>query len=84
MSGYGGTDDEALHALILAENGVASSQQLLKGTVLVYCLDCGDEINPARRKAALALNHKCERCISCQKIEEKKPKRRIRMLDHIL
>jgi RNA polymerase-binding transcription factor DksA len=83
MSGYTGNPDaEAEHALILAENGVASSQQMLKGAVLVHCLDCGDEINPARRQAAQALGHKCSFCITCQPYHDKAAK--VKMLDRIL
>lgn len=83
MSGYTGNPDaEAEHALILAENGIASSQQMLKGAVLVYCLDCGDEINPARRQAALALGHICKYCIVCQPSHDTATK--VKMLDRIL
>jgi RNA polymerase-binding transcription factor DksA len=83
LSGYiGNPDAEAEHALILAENGVASSQQMLKGAVLVYCLDCGDEIKLARRQAAQALGHTCKYCIECQPSHDKAAK--VKMLDRIL
>lgn len=83
MSGYTGNPDaEAEHAGILAENGIASSQRMLKGAVLVYCLDCGEEINPARRKAALDRGHKCEYCIICQPKHDTAVK--VKMLDRIL
>lgn len=82
MSGYGGTDDEALHAIILCENGVAAAQSMLKGKVLERCLDCDEQIAPARLALAIKLGHKCEYCITCQPQHDTIPK--VRMLDHIL
>ncbi len=83
MSGYlGNPDAESEHALILAENGVAASQAMLVGRVLTHCLDCGDEIPPARRAFAHKLQHKCEYCVTCQEEHDKLPK--IKMLDRIL
>jgi RNA polymerase-binding transcription factor DksA len=83
MSGYiGNPDAESEHALILAENGIAASQEMLRGHVFVHCLDCGDEIPKARRDYAVKLGHKCEYCITCQEDHDKVPK--IKMLDRIL
>lgn len=83
MSGYGGSPDlESEHALILSENGIAASQMLLMGLVLVNCLDCGIMIPAARREAAKKLGHKCTFCIECQVVYDKPS--RIKMLDRIL
>lgn len=83
MSGYiGNPDAEAEHALILAENGIAAAQSMLKGQVRTHCLDCGEPIAEARRQAAIKANHKCEYCISCQPKHDKAPS--VRMLDRIL
>lgn len=84
MSGYAGDDDGAEHALVLNENAIAAVQRDMVGEVLEECIDCGDDIDQ-RRVDALRLNGmKCLRCISCQAIDDRKPKVRIRMLDHIL
>lgn len=83
MSGYiGNPDAEAEHALILAENGIAAAQSMLKGQVRTHCLDCEEPIAEARRQAAIKSNHKCEYCISCQPAHDRAPA--IRMLDRIL
>ena len=85
MSGYiGNPDAEQEHALILAENGVESSRTLLRGSVRVNCKDCGNPIPELRRQAAMALSHKCDRCITCQQKFELRPQPKIRMLDRIL
>ena len=83
MSGYiGNPDAEAEHALILAENGIAAAQSMLKGQVRTHCLDCEEPIAEPRRQAAIKSNHKCEYCISCQPKHDKAPS--VRMLDRIL
>lgn len=85
MSGYiGNPDAEAEHALILAENGIAAAQSMLKGQVRTHCLDCEEPIAEARRQAAIKSNHKCDRCITCQQKFELRPQPKIRMLDRIL
>ena len=85
MSGYiGNPDAEAEHAMILAENGIAAAQSMLKGKVLVNCNDCGEPIPEARRQAAIKANHKCDRCITCQQKFELRPQPKIRMLDRII
>ena len=83
MSGYiGNPDAEAEHALILAENGINASQEMLQGQVLTHCNDCGDLIAEARRLFAIKLQHKCEYCITCQPKHDKS--RNVKMLDRIL
>ena len=85
MSGYiGNPDAEAEHAMILAENGIAAAQSMLKGQVRTHCLDCEEPIAEPRRQAAIKSNHKCDRCLSCQQRFELRPQPKIRMLDRIL
>lgn len=84
MSGYTGNPDaEAEHALIISENGVEASRRLLVGSVLAYCVDCGEEIAAARRENAIKQRMKCIRCIDCQSTADSK-KQNIKMLDRIL
>lgn len=66
MSGYAGPDDEAEHALIIAENGVKAIQSLLVGKVLSECSDCGVDIPQARIDALTKNGMKCEYCVKCQ------------------
>ena len=82
MSGYAGADDESLHAIILSENGVHASRQMLKGHILTHCSECGDPIPEARRKAGLQFGVKIEYCISCQTYHDKarQPKMLTKML----
>lgn len=83
MSGYTGNPDaESEHALILAENGVQAARQMLVGSVLTHCLDCAEEIGPARRENAVKLQMKCLYCIECQPLHDKQ--HRVKMLDRIL
>lgn len=83
MSGYTGNPDaEAEHALVLSENGIHASRQLLEGRVLTHCADCGERIPVARRQYAIKANMKCEYCVSCQEAHDKAP--RVKMLDRIL
>lgn len=82
MSGYAGPDDEALHALILAENGINASRSMIDGPVLEECLDCGDEINPARVQAMKKIGMRCMYCIKCQPKYDKPAG--VKMLDRIL
>lgn len=63
MSGYGSPDDEALGALIRVEEGVALARAMLpKGPGSPTCLECGEIIPEARRKAMPG----CVHCVSCQ------------------
>lgn len=79
MSGYGGPDLEAEHAMILAENGIAIARSMLPtGESEVFCLDCNEPIPEARRVAQKG----CKYCIDCQVHHDKLPK--VRMLDYIL
>lgn len=83
MSGYlGNPDAEAEHALILAENGINAAKAMVEGPVLEDCLDCGEEIAPARVEAMRKINMRCMYCILCQ--EQHDVPRRVRMLDRIL
>ena len=41
MSGYSGSDDKALHAIIFGENGIAASRSMLVGSILKECQNCG-------------------------------------------
>lgn len=82
MSGYAGCDDEALHALILAENAIVMAQQMLVGAVLEHCLDCGERISEARRMFLASKQMKCHYCLQCQSDHDKPA--RIKMLDHVL
>ena len=85
MSGYGGNPDmESEHALILAENGLHAVQSQLQGRVLTYCLECDEEIPKARRDVAIKSGHKCEYCVDCQSVQDKRQRPKIKMLAHIL
>lgn len=83
MSGYtGNADAESEHALILSENGIEAHRAVLRGAVLRFCKDCGEEIPAARREFAIQKQMKCEFCVECQSAHDKikHPK----MLDRIL
>ena len=85
MSGYiGNPDAEAEHALILAENGIHNAHIALLGPVLTECIDCGDKINSLQVSLFKSKNMKCVRCIDCQRLDDNKPKSRIKMLDYVL
>lgn len=62
MSGYGSPDDEAIHAGILAENGIRRIQSLAYvGKSNEYCIECGDRIPEARRLALPGV----KKCVPC-------------------
>lgn len=83
MSGFAGNPDlESEHALIMSENGVALSQQMLVGEILSVCFDCGETINPKRVEYAIKHNMKCEYCILCQPNHDNAPQ--IKMLTKML
>lgn len=84
MSGYGGCDDESLHAIILGENGVHAAQEALKGPVYTICQDCGEYIPAARVTYARTAGITCTRCLECQSEFDRKPKTSIRMLTKML
>ena len=84
MSGYAGPDDESLHAIILSENGIHACQQELVGSVLAYCLECGEKIDPNRVQACVDNNMRCEYCIDCQCEIDKLPKAKTKMLNWVL
>ena len=83
-SGYIGDSADAAQALAQdhVDNLVNEARQYFDGRVLNECEDCGVEI-PAARVAALK-DVGCTRCVRCQEKHDKKPKPRVRMLDHIL
>lgn len=63
MSGYGGPDDEAERAAIRVEEQIAfAKSQLPKGPGTLNCIDCGELIPEARRKALPGVV--C--CVECQ------------------
>ena len=83
MSGYGGNPDlESEHALIINENGIAASQQMLVGQILTECADCGEVINPKRVEYAIKHNMKCEYCMRCQPFHDAQPN--VKMLTKML
>lgn len=84
MSGYAGPDDESLHAIILSENGIHACQQALMGSVLTYCLECGEQIDSRRVEFARKHGIKCEYCVDCQEEVDKRPKAKVKMLDWVL
>ncbi len=83
MSGMGGPDEEALHAIIMAENEEFRVRQQLAEQALrpsaTHCEDCDQPIPEGRRAAVKG----CQYCVTCQ------PKYdnvvvRTKMLYHIL
>lgn len=65
MSGYGGPDDEALRASIRVEEQIALARsQLPSGPGTLNCVECGEPIPEARRKAMVGTRH----CVDCQAI----------------
>jgi phage/conjugal plasmid C-4 type zinc finger TraR family protein len=84
MSGYTGRpDDEAEHALILAENALHAARQNLYTSEesATECEDCGEIIPEARRKAMPGVYQ----CILCRSLFEKTMhKQKIKMLDRVL
>ena len=82
MSGMGGPDEEALHAIIMAEN----EEQRVRRTLIeqqqrpsaFLCTDCDEQIPEGRRVAVPGVQY----CIICQSKHDQviRPK----MLYHIL
>ena len=71
MSGYGSPDDEAIHAGILAENGVnAVRARAYTGTSAIQCMSCGDPIPEARRTALPGVRT----CLPCRAEQEQSRK----------
>lgn len=63
MSGYGGDDDEAERAMIRVEEQIALARSLLPhGPGTLNCIDCGNPIPEARRKALPGVVH----CVECK------------------
>ena len=82
--GYIGNDgDHASQAeMDHVDNLIDMSRQYFTGVVYTECEDCDEPIPEARRKALASKG--CTRCISCQEKHDKKPKPKIRILDHVL
>lgn len=79
MSGMGGPDDEALHAMVLVDNYVELVRsQIPQGPGTLECQECGYEIPEARRKAQPG----CRYCVECQVAHDKLPQMKI--LTHLL
>ena len=81
---YGFSTDgaEAQAAQDLADNAIHAARELITGTVLTECLDCGEDIAPERVEFLRSKGMKCHYCIHCQGKHDKAP--RVRMLDNIL
>jgi phage/conjugal plasmid C-4 type zinc finger TraR family protein len=79
MSGMGGPDDEALHAMVLVDNYVELVRsQIPQGPSALECQECGYEIPEARRLAQPG----CQYCVECQVAHDKLP--RVKILTHLL
>lgn len=82
MSGYGGCDDEALHAIIMSENEVERVRQALAQQSMRpsrhECGDCDEPIPQARRDAMPGVQF----CVTCAPKHDRVT--RTRMLDRIL
>lgn len=64
---------EQAEAMVALERdaSVASIRAQLRATGTAACTDCGDDIEPARRRALPSAH----RCADCQKCHERKMKR---------
>lgn len=85
MTGYIGDAATAAQEIAMdhVDNLLWAARQELppEGAVSAHeCEDCGDPIPEKRRLAMVG----CTRCIQCQDAYDKRPKTRIRMLDHVL
>ena len=79
MSGMGGPDDEALHAMVLVDNFVELVRsQIPTGESALECQECGYDIPQARRQAQPG----CRFCVECQVNHDKLPQ--IKILTHLL
>lgn len=79
MSGMGGPDDEALHAMVLVDNYVELVRsQIPRGPGTLECQECGYEIPAARRQAQPGARY----CVECQVAHDKLPQ--VKILTHLL
>jgi phage/conjugal plasmid C-4 type zinc finger TraR family protein len=63
MSGYGSPDDEQERATLTVEERVALARSMLpSGPGTSHCVECGESIPEARRKAMKGVRH----CVDCQ------------------
>jgi phage/conjugal plasmid C-4 type zinc finger TraR family protein len=81
MGGYGSPDDDATQAQTLNDNAIEEARSKLPNPNKEYleCVDCGEEIPEARRRAIKG----CPRCVGCQEIVDKRPRSKIKMLDRL-
>lgn len=83
MSGYGGVDDESMHAIILSENEVFRVQQQIQFQQslpkLKFCKACGEQIPQAR----VDILGGCLYCRECQESRETVIKR-VKMIQKML
>ncbi len=61
-AGYGDDDDVLKVIETSLENGIDFARSQLRGQGTEYCLDCGEKIPDARRKALPSVTY----CIQCQ------------------
>lgn len=79
MSGMGGPDDEAMHAMVLVDNFVALVRsQIPSGPASLECQECGYDIPEERRAAQPGARY----CVECQVKHDKLPQMKI--LNHLL
>ena len=66
MSGYGSPDDEQERATLRVEEQVALARSKLpQGPGTTHCVECGELIPEARRKALPGTRH----CVECKTIK---------------
>lgn len=84
MTGYIGCAADAAQTIAqdAIDNSIHESRQYFPQSTQSTCIDCGDDI-PFARLAALK-HYGCIRCIACQQLADKRPRKTIRMLDHVL
>ena len=83
MGYLGNQDAHATQATIdHVDNLIDEARSYFSGVVLQECEDCGEEIPQQRLEALRDVG--CTRCVSCQSIFDRKPRQRVRMLDHVL
>jgi phage/conjugal plasmid C-4 type zinc finger TraR family protein len=82
-AGYLGGDVGTEHSMVVAENALHAVRRVMYSSTIsaTECVDCGDTIPEARRKAMPGVYQ----CIQCRSLFEKfTPKQKIKMLDRIL
>ena len=81
MGGYGSPEDDVQASIDLNDNAIHDVRERLPDPDKEYleCVDCGDEIPEARRKAIPG----CPRCVACQELIDKLPRRKVKLLDKL-